>query len=154
MFDCCVTILNFCTLCGVRGRGKVHVYCISNTCTNCKLLPLKPASSRYRSSHVTRHTSHVTRHTSHFTLHTSHITRHTPLIRSSHQKNFGHVFSDDMLSTQMVSPSHYRFPVLFPPRRTVSSPPCATLQRRPQSFLLVMQARDVFDLQPDDGGDK
>ena len=67
MFDCSVTILNFCTLCGVRGRGKVHVYCIYNIYTNCELLSVKPAGSRHRSSHVTRHTSHFTLDTSHFT---------------------------------------------------------------------------------------
>jgi hypothetical protein len=57
------------------------------------------------------------------------------VFRTSHQKNFGHVFSDDMLSTQMVGGAARGV------RRGATSAP---------SLSFALQALDVFDISPDD----
>ena len=57
------------------------------------------------------------------------------VFRSSHQKNFGHVFSDDMLSTQMVG--------------SASRGVCRGAMSAP-SLSFALQALDVFDISPDE----
>jgi hypothetical protein len=63
-------------------------------------------------------------------------------LRSSHQKNFGHVFSDDMLSTEMVG-RPWRVRIQFAQLESV---------HKFIAFTFVLQARDVFDLSSDSEG--
>lgn len=60
------------------------------------------------------------------------------LCRSSHQKNFGHVFSDDMLSTQMVGIA----------ARGVWRVAMSSHNLAP-SLPFALQALDLFDISPD-----